>query len=354
MEDAFLAVGHRGGVVAGFGTAAEGLDTVDFTRVGEEAGEQAHGVGAAADAGGDDVGDVAGHVEELLAGLDADDALEVADHHREGVGADDGADAVELRDGILHVGAEAGIDGLLEGAQAEGDGDDLGAEELHAGDVGGLLGDVDFAHVDVALEAEVGGGGGEGHAVLAGAGFGDELLLAEVHGEEAFAHAVVELVGAGVVEVFALHVDLRGAELLGQAFAMVDRRGAALEVLADGAELGDELGGARDGVVGVADLVHDGFERGRDVGAAVFAEPAVFVGVEIEVVGIIGHVHGVSWMGLSDVSVRRYTKRERESTSNDQGPGGCHPELAEGSAPSPAGRPGAECPIANDQYPMFK
>ena len=173
--------------------------------------------------------------------------------------------------------------------------------------------------MDVALEAEVGGGGGEGHAVLAGAGFGDELLLAEVDGEEAFAHAVVELVGAGVVEVFALHVDLRGAELLGEAFGVVDGRGAALEVLADGAQLGDELGGARDGVVGVADLVHDGFERGRDVGAAVLAETAGLVGVQIEVVGIIGHVHGVSWMGVGDVSLRRYMDAGKTSSAEGRG-----------------------------------
>ena len=242
VQHAFLAVGHAGGVVAHSGAAAEGFHAVDFAGVGEEAGENAHGVGAAADAGGDDVGDVAGHVVELLAGFDADHALEVAHHHGEGVGADDRADAVDLRDGVGHVGLEAGVHGFFEGFEAEGDGDDIRAEQLHAGDVGGLFGDVHFAHVDVTFQAKIGGGGGQGHAVLAGAGFGDEFFLAEVGGEESFAHAVVQFVGAGVVEVFALEVNLRGAEMAGEAFGMIDGGGASLEVFADGAQFRDEFG----------------------------------------------------------------------------------------------------------------
>ena len=173
MQNAFLAVGHGGGMIAHLGATAEGFHAVDFARVGEEAGEQAHGVGAAAHAGGDDVRDVAGHVVELLAGLNADHALEVADHHREGVGADHGADAIELGDGVLQIRAKAGIHRFLERAQAEGHRDDIGAEQLHARDVWGLLGNVHLAHVDVALEAEVGGGSGQCHAVLSRASFGD-------------------------------------------------------------------------------------------------------------------------------------------------------------------------------------
>jgi len=291
VHDAFLAVGHRGGVVADLFTLAEGLDAVDLAGIGQEAAEEANGVGAATDAGGDDVREAAGHIKELFAGFDADDALEVTDHHREGMGADDGADAVELGDGVFHVGAEAGVDSFLEGLESEGDRNDLGTEEFHAGDIGCLLGDIDFAHVDVALEAEVGRGSGEGHAVLAGTGFGDEFLLAQIGGQEAFAHAVVQLVRAGVVEVFAFHVDLGGTEFLGQALAMIDRCGAALVVLANGPELSDEFRGAGNRVIGIPNFIHDDFERGRDVGAAVFAIAAVRIGMEIEVVRIVRCVH---------------------------------------------------------------
>ena len=51
---------------------------------------------------------------------------------------------------------------------------------------------------------EQGGRGGGGHAVLAGAGLGDEAGLAHPLGEQRLAEHVVDLVRAGVVEVLAL------------------------------------------------------------------------------------------------------------------------------------------------------
>jgi hypothetical protein len=49
-------------------------------------------------------------------------------------------------------------------------------------------------------------------------------------------------VGAGVVQVFALEVDLRAAGQLGPALGVVDRRRTADEVLELVAEFGEELG----------------------------------------------------------------------------------------------------------------
>ena len=63
------------------------------------------------------------------------------------------------------------------------------------------------AHVDDALQAEQGAGRGRGHAVLAGAGLGDDAALAHAHGEQRLTEHVVDLVGAGVAEVLALEVD---------------------------------------------------------------------------------------------------------------------------------------------------
>ena len=54
----------------------------------------------------------------------------------------------------------------------------FGAEQPHAEHVRRLARDVDLAHVDDALEAELGADGGGGDAVLAGAGLGDDALLA--------------------------------------------------------------------------------------------------------------------------------------------------------------------------------
>ena len=64
-------------------------------------------------------------------------------------------------------------------------------------------------HVDVALQTDERGGGGEGDAVLTRARLGDEFLFAHLLGEERLAQAVVDLVRAGVVEVLALEVNLR-------------------------------------------------------------------------------------------------------------------------------------------------
>ena len=134
------------------------------------------------------------------------------------------------------------------------DGHDRRAQELHAAHVRRLLFDVHHAHVDVALEAEVRGRRGECDAVLAGAGLGDELLLAHVLGQQALAHAVVELVRAGVVEVLALQVDLRAAVGQRERACVIHGRRASLEVLAQVAKLGDEGRVVLDLVVRLDDL----------------------------------------------------------------------------------------------------
>ena len=100
---------------------------------------------------------------------------------------------------------------------------DLGAEHLHAEDVRLLPLDVDGAHVDDAFEAEAGAQRRRGDAVLAGAGLGDDALLAHAPGEQDLAEHVVHLVGAGVVQLLALEVDLGAAEMLGQALGEIER-----------------------------------------------------------------------------------------------------------------------------------
>src|SRR4029453_4905727 len=63
------------------------------------------------------------------------------------------------------------------------------------------------AHVDDALEAEASADGRGGDSVLAGAGLGDDPLLAEPLGEERLAERVVQLVRARVEEILALQVE---------------------------------------------------------------------------------------------------------------------------------------------------
>ena len=74
--------------------------------------------------------------------------------------------------------------------------------------------------------------------MLPGARLGDDALLAHLLGEQRLAHGVVDLVRAGVVQVLALEVDVRGAVMLGEALGEVQGVRAPDVVLQDGRELG--------------------------------------------------------------------------------------------------------------------
>jgi hypothetical protein len=167
---------------------------------------------------------------------------------------------------------------ILERLGAGFDRDDGGAEQFHAIDVGGLALDVLAAHVDHALHAVAGGDGGSGDAVLAGAGFGDDARLAHALGEHGLADAVVHLVGAGVIEVFALEVDLGAAEQVGPAFGVVDRRRAADEMLQLVIVFGPEGRIGLGGSVGGLQFIERAKQRLGHEDATVGAEMALGVG----------------------------------------------------------------------------
>ena len=136
--------------------------------------EQADGVGAAADSGDDGVGQPAFLFEDLRARLDADHRLEVAHQFRVGMRPGRGADHVI---GVLDIGhpvAQRLVHRVLQCAVPGADRPHLGAQQLHAEHVGLLPLDVGGAHIDHAGQAEARGDGGRSHAVLAGAGLGDD------------------------------------------------------------------------------------------------------------------------------------------------------------------------------------
>ena len=114
-----------------------------------------------------------------------------------------------------HPVAEGLVRGVAQGARAAAHRADLGAQQLHAEDVGPLPADVFLAHVDHAFQAEQCTGRGGGHAVLPGPGFGDHSPLAHPPRQQRLAERVVDLVRAGVVQVLAFQVDLGPAALLG-------------------------------------------------------------------------------------------------------------------------------------------
>ena len=85
---------HDAGHAAPDGGAAGRLGTDEPGRGVDEPGEDAGRVGAAADAGDDDVGVAAGQRPALLAGLVADHPVQLADHPRVRVRAHHRAEAV--------------------------------------------------------------------------------------------------------------------------------------------------------------------------------------------------------------------------------------------------------------------
>ena len=190
----------------------------------------------------------------------------------------DRADDVE---GVFDVGdpvAHRFVERVFQGARAAFDRHHRRAEQLHAIDVGGLAPDVFGAHVDHALHAEARRHGRARDAMLAGAGLGDHARLAHALGEQRLADGVVDLVRAGVIEVFTLEEDLGAAEHLAPALGVIDRARTADVMLEFAFEFGDELGVFAVMLVSVAQFgqrVHQGL---GDEHAAVLAEVPLCIG----------------------------------------------------------------------------
>ena len=171
--------------------------------------EGADGVGAAAHAGQHRVGEPALLLQQLCLDLPGDDRLEVPHYGGEGVGAHDRAQAVV---GVLDPAGplpEGGGAGVLQGASPLSDRHYLRTQKAHPVDIESLTDGVLLSHKDHALHAEQGGGGGGGHPVLSSAGLGNEAAFAHLFGQQGLAQHVVDLVGAGVVQVLPFEINLR-------------------------------------------------------------------------------------------------------------------------------------------------
>ena len=195
-----------------------------------------------------------------------------------GMRPDDRAEAVVRRFDAAHPIAEGLVHGVAQGPRAAAHRPDFRPEELHAEDIGPLAADVFFAHVDDALQAEVGAGRGGGHAVLPGARLGDDPPLAHAKREQGLAERVVDLVGPGMVEVLALEVDPRPAAVFRQPAGEVQRRRPADIVLVQVVEFGLESRIGRS--LGVLDrqLVQGASQGFGNIASAELAEAAGRIG----------------------------------------------------------------------------
>ena len=109
--------------------------------------------------------------------------------------------------------------------------------------------------------------------MLAGAGLGDDAGLAHALGQQCLAQNVVDLVRAGVVEVFALEEDPGAAGVGAEALGLGEQRGAAGVVLVQLGDFGQELGINLGLFKGFLKLV-----QGRDEG---FGHPAAAVAAKV-------------------------------------------------------------------------
>ena len=110
---------------------------------------------------------------------------------------------------IGHPIAHRFVDRILQRLAAGIDLTNRGAEQLHADDVQRLTTHVLGAHVDMAFEAKQRAGGRSRNTVLTCAGFRDDSRLAHSLGEQRLAERVVDLVRAGMGQVFAFEQDAK-------------------------------------------------------------------------------------------------------------------------------------------------
>ena len=151
---------------------------------------------------------------------------------------------------------------------------DRRAEQPHAVDVERLALDVLASHEDLALHAEERRRRRRRDAVLPRAGLGYEARLAHALREERLSEHVVYLVRAGVVQVLALEVYLRAAQVLRHALREVEPRRPARVVVKQRGELAPEIRVVLVPVVSLFKLDDGVHQRLGNVLPAVFAEPS--------------------------------------------------------------------------------
>ena len=117
--------------------------------------------------------------------------------------------------------------GILQGAGARGNGNDLGPQKLHAEHIELLALHIHSSHEHMAFHAEKGCHRGRSHAMLARASLCHHPLLAHALGQKSLAQGVVDLVGACMQQVFPLEENPGPAIVLCQPLCIVEIGGTS-------------------------------------------------------------------------------------------------------------------------------
>ena len=267
---------ERGGVFAGGEAFARGLDPDQphpFLR--EVRMENTHRVRTAAHACDHRVGLPSRELGHLDPAFFADDGLEVPHHHGVRMRARDRADDVKRVFHVRHPVAHRFVERILQGSRAGFHRNDGGAEQFHAVHVRRLALHVLGTHVHHALHAVARGDRGSRHAMLARPRLGDHAQLAHAARDQRLTDRIVDLVRAGVIQVFALEEDLRAPQQLRPPPGMVDGSGPPDVMLEFVAEFGQEPGVPATLRVRVAQLLQGVRQRLGDKDSAIGTEMPV-------------------------------------------------------------------------------
>jgi hypothetical protein len=208
----------------------------------------------------------------LLASFEADHRLEIADHRGIGMRAKNGTQQIMRGANVGNPVAHGFVDGVLKRAAASIDADNLRPQKAHSRNVERLPRHVLGTHVHDAFKTEMRRDGGGGNAVLPCSGFRDDARLPHFQREQTLTNRVVDLMRAGMQQVFALEIDARTAKLLREARSELQRRRASREILEQILKLGLKGGIGLSKFVGAFELEERHHERFGDVAASVGAE----------------------------------------------------------------------------------
>ena len=206
--------------------------------------------------------------------------------------AHDRADRVVRLGRRAHPVAHRLVGGVAEGPRTAGHGDDRRAHRPHIKNVELLTPDVLLPHVDGALQARQRARRRRGDPVLAGAGLGDHPGLAHPVRQEDLADPIVDLMGAGMVEVLPLQVNLGPADQLREPPRMIERRRPADIIRQVIVQLLPEARILFDPFIRLGEPI-EGIDQGlRDEPTAEGAEASQGVGQGPGLVGRGGHARG--------------------------------------------------------------
>jgi len=162
-----------------------------------------------------------------------------------------------------------------------------GRRRPHAEDIGLLTLDVGRPHIDDAGQAEARTDRGGRNAMLPGARLRDNARLAHAHRKQDLAEAVIDLVRAGMVQLFALEENLRAAiaalflrllaEILREALGVVERARTAHIVALQLVDFGLECRIVLCLPVGLVEIQHERHQRFGDEASAENTETASLV-----------------------------------------------------------------------------